>query len=158
MRGAPPSASERCTHRRSARKSAAERYMQSAFRFTVSSRRLAMTERTARCGSRSQMPAGCAVRDSLISSWRLQRLRSSADGGVVFASSVRRRASRCVSAASVLTIWSENLRAMARLTAAVTLGLPSRSDPTQQPGWTNAGHTGGTVPLFAPSSQSSKRR
>ena len=41
---------------------------------------------------------------------------------------------------------------------AVTLGLPSRSEPIQLPGWKNAGHSGGTVPALSPSTQSSKRR
>ena len=73
-------------------------------------------------------------------------------------SSVRLRPMKCVASASVSSMWTRNFSATWRLTFAVTLGLPSRSEPIQLPGWKNAGQTGGTVPAFSPSSQSSKRR
>ncbi len=66
-RTAPASASERWTTRRSARKSSQVRYIVSALRATVASRRAAITSITARWGSELEISLARSVRTSLIS-------------------------------------------------------------------------------------------
>ena len=117
-----------------------------------------MTSMTARCSSDSLMSSARAVSFSLISTWWFHRFTSSAEGLVWSTSSVRLRATRRHFASSVATMCVKNLAATARLTLAVTLGLPSRSEPIQEPGWKNAGQKGWTLPALSPSTQSSKRR
>ena len=138
--------------------SSAVEYMMSAVRSMVALRRSAMTSMTARCVSRDEISRACALMASLISTWWLQRLMSWSEGGVEIVSTVRLRPTVCVASARVSSMCTRYFSATLRLTLAVTLGLPSRSEPIQLPGWKNAGQTGGTVPAFSPSSQSLKRR
>ena len=132
--------------------------MTSAVRTAVARRRSEMTSIAARWSSLAEIPRARAVSSSLISTWWFQRFTSWSEGGVEMASRVRLRPVSCVASARRSSTWVRNFSATWRLTRAVTLGLPSLSEPIQLPGWKNAGHTGGTVPAFSPSSQSSKRR
>ena len=132
--------------------------MMSAVRWMVASRRLEITIIAARCSSDADTRSAEAESASLISTWWLHRFMSSLDGFVVRASSVRLRPTHAVRSRSASSTWTRYFSDTSRLTFAVTLGLPSRSEPIQLPGWKNAGQTGGTVPALSPSSQSSKRR
>ena len=117
-----------------------------------------MTRIAARCNSDPALSIALEVRAWLISTCCAQRLTSAGEAGVEIPSSVKPRLTSLVARASACSTCTRYFSATWRETRAVTLGLPSRSEPIQLPGRKNGGQTGGTQPAFSPSTQLSKRR
>ena len=99
----------------------------------MAARRSAASSSFWRYGSSGQRVAMAAAGPGKSARSRSREATSSGEGGVEPAATVRAWPTRLVTASSPRSTWSAWMAMAAWVVSAVTLGLPSRSPPTQLP-------------------------
>ena len=144
-RAAPPASSDRCRTSRSVRKAAGPSYPPFA-PVLVAASRCADSPSLRRCGASESVRASSRATAGRASASRSNARRSARLGGTSFSETESVRAIRLEAASNPRSTWSDWIAIAARVTSAVTRGLPSRSPPTHVSHRRNGSNDGGRVP------------
>ena len=144
-RAAPPASSDRCRTSRSSRKAAGPSYPPFA-PVLVAASRCADSPSLRRCGASESVRPSSRATAGRASASRSNARRSARLGGTSFSETESVRAIRLEAASSPRSTWSDWIAIAARVTSAVTRGLPSRSPPTHVSHRRNGSNDGGRAP------------